>query len=149
MSDPLQFASLTLDDGDDIDLSNRGVIADETEETATFASAASATNNDIDGADDVDEPLAAPPPVAPPTSSSFPDEPPPPYESIVMGTASAMVRLFGRMRAGKRKKKTKKNECIRKKNDGDKGKKPHLNLFSSSSLLPRAFPLPCPVANPR
>ena len=92
MSDPLQFASLTLEDED---IASRGVIA--TEETATFAAAASATNRGDDAIED--EPLAsvaaAPAPApAPAAAPSYPDEPPPPYESIVMGTASSMVRFL-------------------------------------------------------
>lgn len=89
MSDPLQFASLTLEDDEDV--ANRGVITTETEETATF----SATHGEDNAAIDDDEPLAAAPDAAPAAApSSFPDEPPPPYESIVMGTASDMVRCW-------------------------------------------------------
>lgn len=89
MSDPLQFASLTLEDDDAEGVANRGVITAETEETATFAAASSATHGGEDNAAIDDEPLAAP--AAAPAASSFPDEPPPPYESIMHGTASAMV----------------------------------------------------------
>ena len=93
MSDPLQFASLTLED--DNDVANRGVITAEPEETAAFAAASSATHGEDNAAID-DEPLAAAAAAAPPAAAAapFPDEPPPPYESIVMGTASAMVRYL-------------------------------------------------------
>lgn len=113
MSDPLQFASLTLDEEGDV--SNRGVVTEASfpEETASFVAP---QNDGGDGNDDdaIGEPLAsaaasaaarapaatAATAAAPSSSSqSFPDEPPPPYESIVMGTASLMVSLCENKRA--------------------------------------------------